>query len=636
MSQLLSPRIDILATDPALVASANANALNRLVRCLFAERLLAPEALLWSRKDQQAKQRQAWLPLWNTRRVLHFKHLHAAPAGTLQNRGEIEILDAHGNHLRIDHPDALLDEIESALAITPAPDGLTVLKRDINDSINNDILARRHRNLWIEDFCDKIAKAGSVDFLDYLYSHLPTHLASMLLDQWGSLEGHPFYPTWKAKPNLQPSEVAALSPEFGAKVPLRLAALRKDWAYVEKMPHVVDYHHWFASAFPELYKQWSDHLTAVGKTPADWLPLPIHSWHLEHFVAQEFAPEIERGALLLDGPDIVTLPSMSFRTMLPDDETLRPFIKLPVAIWLTSEQRSLQAKSIHMGPRLSTLISTILADEPAIGAKLEIFTEELGAILHDPATGDEHRGRFLSVVYRNADVLGRTDGKYAITVAALLSASPKDGRPILCELIARYCLQNPARSERQNVQSFLRRYAEVVVQPALAMYLLYGIAFEAHQQNTTILFDPSGAADKLIIRDFGDGRSYAPLLTERGYHLKPFQREGILPTTFDGDISLVRSFLIDACFICHLHEIALCLSAQYGFDDDDLWMVIKEVVIDAFDTLRPRVTSEVFWQEERDALLEKPWPTRSVLTMHLERYKDYRVEHTLPNPLVGR
>lgn len=36
---------------------ASRNALNRLVRCLFAERLLEPDALLWARHGNQA-----WLP----------------------------------------------------------------------------------------------------------------------------------------------------------------------------------------------------------------------------------------------------------------------------------------------------------------------------------------------------------------------------------------------------------------------------------------------------------------------------------------------------------------------------------------------------------------------------------------------
>ncbi|MQW40795.1 IucA/IucC family siderophore biosynthesis protein, partial [Sinorhizobium meliloti] len=349
----------------------------------------------------------------------------------------------------------------------------------------------------------------------------------------------------------------------------------------------------------------------------------------EHFVRREFAAEIEAVVFDPDGPEMATLPSMSFRTMLPETEAPRPFVKLPVAIWMTSEQRTLQAKSIHMGPRLSTLISDILSKEDDLRNELEIFTEEVGAILHHPETGDEHPGRFLSVVYRNTDALARRDGLLPVTVAALLTASPLNGLPLICELIGR----NGDESEAA-VAAFFRTFARTVVRPALAMYLLYGIAFEAHQQNSTILFDDRGLPQKLLIRDFGDGRSFAPLFKERGYELKPFSRKGILPTTFDDDISPVRSFVIDACFVCHLHEIALCLTEEYSLADDSLWRILREEAEAAFEALRPRMLSDAFWLAERDAFLEQPWPTRSVLRMHLERYRDYRVEHQLPNPLA--
>jgi len=611
--------------DLALLTQASRNAINRLVRCLFAERLLAPNALLWARDG-----RQAWFPLWPSRRMLHFTDLSLAPAGTLRNRGQIEVLDGTGARQRIDDPAALMREVAPSLAITPASDGLEHLLRDVDNSMRNDMLARRERGRWSARLRQEIAEAGAPGFLAYLERSLPTHLAAMTIDQWGALEGHPFYPTWKAKPGLAAEEVAALSPEFGARVPLRIAALRSSWAYVEKMPHVGSYSEWFAENFPDLSRDWAEGLKARGQSPEDWLPLPVHAWHLEHFVRREFAAEIEAGIFDPDGPEIVTLPSMSFRTMLPKTEAPRPFIKLPVAIWMTSEQRTLQAKSIHMGPRLSTLISDIVSEEDDLMCRLEILTEELGAILHHPETGDEHLGRFLSVVYRNADALARRDGLLPVTVAALLTAGPVDGRPLICELIGK-----SGNESEVAIAAFFRLYARTVVRPTLAMYLLYGIAFEAHQQNSTILFDDRGLPRKLLIRDFGDGRSFAPLFTERGYELQPFSREGILPTTFDDDISLVRSFLINACFVCHLHEIALCLTEQYSVAGDSLWRVLREETEEAFETLRPRMLSDAFWLEERQAFLERPWPARSVLRMHLERYRDYRIEHQLPNPLAS-
>lgn len=95
----------------------------------------------------------------------------------------------------------------------------------------------------------------------------------------------------------------------------------------------------------------------------------------------------------------------------------------------------------------------------------------------------------------------------------------------------------------------------------------------------------------------------------------------------------MRSFVIDACFVCHLHEMALCLAEHCTIDDP--WQILREETQAAFDLLRPRMLSDAFWTEERQAFLEKPWPTRSVLRMHLERYRDYRVEHQLDNPLVA-
>lgn len=616
---------DAQARAERLRSGASRNALSRLVRCLFAERLLEPDALLWAREGNQA-----WLPLWQLRRVLHFSDLRRAPARTLQNHGSVEVLDETGARRPIDDPSDLIGQVAPALAIVPASDGVQRLMCDVEDSMRNDILARCHREHWSAELRGKVAEAGAQGFLAYLEKSLPPHLAAMTLDQWGALEGHPFYPTWKAKPDLSPEDVTALSPEFGARVRVRIAALRKEWAYVEKMPHVGGYSEWFSHNFPELWREWAEGLSKRGKSPKDWLPLPVHIWHLDNFVRREFASDIASGVFDPDGPEVITLPSMSFRTMLPDTQEARPFIKLPVAIWMTSEQRTLQAKSIHMGPRLSTLISDILSKERDLYDGLEIFTEELGAILRDPETGDEHPGRFLSVVYRNSGALARNDGLLPVTVAALLTASPIDGRPLICELIARHGDESEAA-----VSAFFRAYVGTVIRPTLAMYLLYGIAFEAHQQNSTILFDETGCPRKLLIRDFGDGRSFAPLFRERGHQLKPFTRAGILPTTFDDDISLVRSFVIDACFVCHLHEVALCVDEHYTLSGTSLWRILREEAEAVFDALRPRMLSDAFWLEERKAFLEKPWRSRSVLRMHLERYREYRVEHELPNPMAG-
>jgi 2,4-diaminobutyrate 4-transaminase len=616
-SQLLAERPEEQHA-PDLAEAARSNAFARLIRCLFAERILNPADLSWS-----SNHRQAWLPLQGERGHLHFADLRRLPADTYHNLGAINLQDAAGTRQILESPAALIALLSNELSAVAAPGGIQALIDDIADSIENDILARRHRRAWNTSLAWQIRASGCDGLVSYLANAMPLHEAAMLLDQWGAIEGHPFYPTWKSKPGLSAAEIEALAPEFGSRVNLRIAALRRDWAQVEIMPPVADYRDWFARSYPDVWTAWSDR-NKLRDDPDRWLPLPIHLWHLENFVRQEFAAEIASDVLDIDGPDLLAIPSMSFRTVLPDGPAPRPFIKLPVALWMTSEQRTLPARAVHMGPRMSMLLCEILAQDAPLRDTLEICREEVGVILQNPQTGDEHAGCFLSVVYRDTGTIARHDELMPVTVAALFAASPLNGRPLLCELVAKMSDKSDAAAE------FLRAYAMVILRPVITMYMKYGIALEAHQQNSVVLFDADGRPRKLVIRDLGDSRSFAPLFEARGFHLKRFQKQGVLPTTFEDDISLVRSFLIDACFVCHLHEIALCLNEQYGLNE--AWSILRKCIRDVCDLIKPEVPDDGFWAVEKKEFLHEPWPCRSVLRMHLERYGNVWLYHDLTNP----
>lgn len=630
----MKPELKLLRPDSSFyaerksraLASARRNALRRLVRCLFAENIIDRKLLVFAPQGQGA-----WLPLWQSHALLFFDKLWAAPAGTIINGGDITLVENGGARTAIETPDELLQLLRPHFDFSPPDEGVAGLKADIANSIANDALARIYRDAWNAELREMAQAAGAPTFLGGLRKQASTRDAAVLLDQWGALEGHPFYPTWKSKPDLSPEEVAQLSPEFNARVKLRIAALRADMAYVERMPQIGDVREWFADRFPQLWSDWKVGLNARRLDENEWLPLPIHAWHLEHYVKREYAAEIDEGILILDGPEIDTLPTMSFRTMAPADVGGAPFIKLPVALWLTSEQRSLQAKSIHMGPRISALIKRILADENHFGGKLDIFPEEVAFHYRHAVRQEDRPGRHLSVAYRAChDAFERNDGLLPVTVAALFAASPVDGRPLATELIE----SGQGRAQAAQVEAWFRKYAQTVIHPVIGIYLLYGIALEAHQQNTTVLFDAGGTAQSLLIRDFGDGRTYAPLLNARGHELKPYVHPGILPTVFTEDIEPVRTFVIDACFVCHLHELALLLTAEYGLAPARLWDILRRETERSFEAYAPRLSAE-FLQAEKAAFLEQPWQTRSVLRMHLLKYADYRLQHGLPNPLVS-
>ncbi|VVN28216.1 hypothetical protein PS684_01881 [Pseudomonas fluorescens] len=609
-----------------LIAYSRKNAMRRLVRCLFAENILDRAALSFSVEGNQAT-----YPLKGGHAHLAFSDIAKGPADTVVNDGDVVLVTDEGVRQLITSHQDMLDVLRDSFDFAPTDEGVAGLKSDMENSLSNDAHARQHRQQWNARLVQAAKDQGLNSFTDYLRQHAKTKDAAILLDQWGSLEGHPYYPTWKARPGLTDEEVEQLSPEFNAQVPLRIAALRADNAKSESMPHVIDYRAWFAEHFPTQWAQWKASLNSKGLDENQWLPLPIHSWHLQAYVLETFAQEIADGILITDGPDLPTLPTMSYRTMMPVLDESAPLIKLPIAVWMTSELRSLQAKSIHMGPRISTVISKILETENGFDQRLEIFPEEIGVRYKNAVTQDDHPGRHLSVVYRaSAPAFERNDECLPITVASLFTRLPGSGRPLFTDLIER----DGVRANAAQVERWFREYAKVVTHPVVAIYLMYGIGLEAHQQNTMVLFSPDGKARSLLIRDFGDGRTYAPLLEGRGYSLQPHVQPGILPTVFFGDIEPVRMFVLDAAFLTHLHEMALWLTKEYAFNNTRLWQILREETDLAFEAVRDRVAADV-WETEHKAFVEEPWPTRSLLRMHLMQYSNYRLQHTLTNPLAS-
>lgn len=594
------------------------NALSRIIRCIFAERLLDnSKVIIYEDKNSVS------YPLSDGVSWLHFRNTTVLPANTFINKGDIFLESPVGHEVRISTHEQLIDIIKNELDLSPTDEGIKRFNLDVANSVDNDRLARKHREIWREHITRHMKASGDLFFTHWLRKNNTMRDGAIFLDQWGSLEGHPWYPTWKSRPGLSDQDIEQLSAEFGARVTLRMGALRADMAYCETMPHVKDIHQWLAGVFPGLWSVWCEWLRNAGHFPGEWLPLPLHPWHLEHWVREHFGKEIAAGILLPDGPGIETAPSMSFRTMLPTLSCAMPFIKLPVAIWMTSEMRSLQAKSVHMGPRISTLIDAILKAENGFDGMLDCFREEAAWHFLHRERKDDAEGEFLSVVFRDTSPWQRTDNTLAITVATLFTALPHQPLPVISELIG---------LSGQDPRDWFRRYARVILKPVMAMYLLYGVALEAHQQNTQVLFDANGMAQAMLIRDFGDGRSWAPALRKRGYDLKPYVWPGILPTVFEDDIEPVRMFVVDACFVSHLHEVSICLTGLYDTGDHPFWKIIAEQLDQVFSELRPRLDNE-FWLQEREHFMNQPWLTRSLMRMHLQQYSDYRVQHGLNNPL---
>lgn len=599
-----------LCADFALL-EARQRGLQRTLQALFREGLLRREHLI-------VEGPLAWLPLWSQQALLRFEGLQIGRIGDCQLLGPMAYYKTGAPARPIATASALLASVADALpGVTH--EGLQRLIRELDNSMENDALCLNYRRGWARQWAAELG-ADQPCFLAALRgASLPN--PALRLEQWGTL-GHPWHPTHKTKLGLSTQEVVALSPEFQARLHVPLAAIKADRAQVAMADEGEDYRQWFARTFPQPWSQWEDALQRLGQDPAAWLPLPLHPYQAQRQIPQQFAQELAAAdLLLLPDAGFAASPTMSFRTVVPEGSPELPHVKLPVSLRLTSVQRTVSPKSAVMGPRVTRLLERIIAREAGFDGRLDFLGEGVGLHYLDP-NGDDDRARHLSVLFRSNPMSKRSDSLFPVPVGALFVDSPTSGRPIATELVGLAFGDHAA-----GAATFFERYAATVLGATLGAYLLYGIAFEAHQQNSFIMVDGGYQPAQLLVRDFGDLRVHGPTLRQAGLDLVPY-RPG--HTVFESDAP-VRDKLLHAVMLCHLAELGLLLSRSYPLAEAQVWSILRRETEQVFDRLRPR-TEPTRWENERRALLQSDWPAKSFLRMRLSDSAD-DLHGQMANPL---
>jgi siderophore synthetase component len=604
--------LDAVSTERAWSDARN-RSLQRTLQALFRERLLNRDQLI-------TEGAVSWLPLWSQQGMLRFEGLHFGRIGDCRLAGAVAYYATGERPQPVAHASALLACVAPSLPDAKRGADLQRLVQELDNSLDNDVLCLSYRRTWARALRAEFGGAGE-HFIAALRHGVHANPA-LLLEQWGTL-GHPWHPTFKTKLGLSADEVLALSPEFQPTLQVPLAALRATKARVTFADGAGDYVTWFARHFPDGQRRWQAALERRGENPGEWLPLPVHPFQARRVLPEKFAAEIARGDLLLpDGAALDATPTMSFRTVVPAGSASLPHLKLPVSLRLTSVQRTVSPKSAVMGPRITRLLATVLDLEDGFGGMLDVVREEVGLHYIDPH-GDDDRARHLAILFRDNPMAKGDHERFPVPVGALFAESPFSGRPLATELVALAC-----GDHADGAVAYFELHARTVLTALLSAYLVYGIAFEAHQQNSFIVLDGDYAPVQLLARDFGDLRIHGRTLASAGLAIETY-RAGF--TVYDDDAP-VRDKLLHAVLLCHLAELALLLARAYGHPEHYFWDVLRREIDGVFAALRPRVDAGR-WHAERAALLEHDWPAKAFLRMRLSDTQD-DVHGTMANPLA--
>ncbi|WP_426701707.1 IucA/IucC family protein [Rhodanobacter sp. Col0626] len=348
------------------------------------------------------------------------------------------------------------------------------------------------------------ANAEQREQLALALTHADWPERALLCERIGSYRDHPFYPTARAKSGFSEVDLRAYAPEFAPQFAL----------------------HWLAVP--------RDQVTLTTPTPAFWpraaqlgLPaaldrshrmLPVHPLTWSSLNADDLPAGSQKAPLAW----LPVRPTLSVRTVMP---LAHPHlhIKLPLRMSTLGSLnlRLIKPSTLYDGHWFEQVLVAVAAIDPALRERYLHVDEAHG--------GHVGEARHLAYLVRRYPILPEST---LVPVAALCGEMP-DGRPLAMHLAARFHAGDPL--------AWWGEYTRLLCEVHLRLWLRWGIALEANQQNAVLVYQP-GTPLRLLMKDNDSAR----VLPSRLYAQLPgAERFGPLNDArivVDSDDALARMF----------------------------------------------------------------------------------------------
>ncbi|WP_432866472.1 IucA/IucC family protein [Microbispora rosea] len=273
---------------------------------------------------------------------------------------------------------------------------------------------------------------------------------------------HPLYPTARCRLGISPGDLAAYAPEFAPEFTMRWAAAPRERVTLSR---------------PDLPGWWP--------TPRDvGLPPDLARTHVllpVHPLTEPLVAGLP-GLPAAPAPHLVVRPTLSTRTV-EVSERVHLKVPLPASTLGLRNRRSIRPGTLRDGALAESLLRAILAREPG-----------LRVCLAGEQTYGHAEHEYLGWLVRDLP-----EGEI-VPVAALLAPLPDaDGRLVLHEVAE--------RRHGGDVEALLRDYLTALLAWNVTLFVRYGVALEAHQQNLALVFGDGPM--RLLVKD-NDGLLASP------------------------------------------------------------------------------------------------------------------------------
>ncbi|SIS90965.1 IucA/IucC family protein [Salimicrobium salexigens] len=427
----------------------------------------------------------------------------------------------------------------------------------------------------------------------------------VFFEQW-VIDGHTTHPGTRTRLPMSPEDVRKYAPEWGASPGLVPLAVRDD-----KVGETAPFHTTMTGALTEASAEVKKEFEALS---GSYRLIPLHPWQADHTLPVYYKKELEDGTMIPLASRLPSYALMSFRTMALAGYGA-PHLKTAMNVQMTSAVRTVSAASTRNAPVMAGLLTEIAGKDADIG-ETTTFSRDLAGIYYAP--GDDGDRNFFeknaaSILRENPEA-SLKKGEIAMPAAAFISASPVTGSLLIEELAG--------ETTEEAFISFLETYARVLLPGVTRLMSEYGIAMEAHLQNTVVILKDRRPV-RIDIRDCG-GVRILPERLNRHFKEAPIDPSTKLLTDKEEDLTDIFSH---ALFHNHLGEIIMILARRHALPESGMWETVRRVFRESMDAVG---TAEAERDQER--LMTRPARMKSLVRMRLSgQFTDYEFVDT-PNP----
>lgn len=514
--------------------------------------------------------------------IIYMNHQHKESVDSLENLLDILVTDFHIDipfHLKSELIHSRDSFIEVYKEFDTRHEYLQRHDKYINDS------ERLNFFTWLE----KLKKNNNID--DVLYSE------SLIF------EGHPTHPLTKTKLPLSMEEVRTYSPEFEKIINLKVMLIHNEYVNVTT---ILDHSQFILNeVIPEYLDELHTFMNNRERLLKDYKVILVHPWQYEHTIRNKFKEWLQNHILISTPFHVPSKATSSFRTMSLINHPYH--VKLPVNVQATSAVRTVSPETTIDGPKLSQALHRELNQY----TQLDVALEPYGLF----AKTDSDDARQLACIIREKPFT-KDDGILLVT-GALVNKNVVDNE-ITVDSYLKWINDD---INQHTIHQFIRNYTRQLVTPLLALIQDYGIALEAHMQNTLVHLGPKYQI-QFIVRDLGGSRIDIKTLSQRLKHIE-VENKSLLADSIEEVIMKFQHAVVQN----QLAELIFHFKKYEFIKEEELFNIIQEEIEVAINDTKPHADTL------RKVLFGPTITVKALLKMRMKKKVKKYLNISLDNPI---